>query len=173
MTRSAVSRIAQHRAPVVAAGVAFAIVSASSWLGCAPSEVRPASIDTANDQCASCRMIVSDQHFAAQIAAPGEEPRFFDDLGCLRDGLRSSGPLPHGAVVFVADHRTGAWVRADLAVFVRLAAVDTPMASHWAAYASDASRRADPAAAEATPVAADAVLGGGSGPGGTEGGAPR
>jgi copper chaperone NosL len=129
------------------------------WLGCAQGAVKPASIDPANDQCASCRMIVSEPRFAAQVAAPGEEPRFYDDLRCLRDGLRAE-PLTRGAVVFVADHRTGDWVRADRATFARLDTIDTPMASHWAAWASDASRQADPGAAGATPITRDEVLGG-------------
>jgi copper chaperone NosL len=139
-------------AALILAGGALALID------CAQGEVKPAAIDPANDQCASCRMIVSEPRFAAQVAAPGEEPRFFDDLRCLRDGLRA-GPLPQGAVVFVADHRTGEWVKADRAVFARLAGIDTPMASHWAAWASDTSRRADPAAAEAAPLAAADVLG--------------
>ena len=165
MARCTGNRRAPRRAPAAPATIALVIVSAGAWLGCAPGEARPASLDAAGDQCASCRMLISEPRLAAQIAAPGEEPRFYDDLRCLRDGLRAGRPLPRGAVVFVADHRTGDWVRADRALFVYLPAVSTPMASHWAAYASDASRRADPAAAGSAPVAADTILGdGGSAP---------
>ena len=138
-------------------------LAALALAGCVRGPARPAAVDPVNDQCASCRMIVSQPRVAAQVAAPGEEPRFYDDLRCLRDGLRSGPPLPRGAVVFVADRRTGAWVPADRALFVRLAAVDTPMASHWVAYADDASRRADPESAGAEPVPATEILGGGDG----------
>ena len=53
----------------------------------------------------SCRMAVSAAGVAAQVVAPGEEPRFFDDIGCLaivpegargaarrRDRLRGRSP---------------------------------------------------------------------------------
>ena len=32
---------------------------------------------------------VSDLRFAAQLTAPGHEPKFFDDAGCLRDWLKA------------------------------------------------------------------------------------
>lgn len=134
-------------------------------LGCFGGPVRPVAIDRANDQCASCRMIVSDARFAAQVDAPGEEPRFFDDLRCLHDSLAGGRPLPRGAVIFVTDFRTGAWVPASGAVFARVATIETPMASHWVAWGDEASRRADPAGAQGVPVAAAEILG-------TVGGAP-
>jgi copper chaperone NosL len=75
---------------------------------CASGPPRPATLDTKNEQCATCRMAVSDARFAAQLVAPGEEPRFFDDLGCLRDWLTGGGAakLAAGTIAYVADHRT-------------------------------------------------------------------
>jgi copper chaperone NosL len=87
-------------------------------------------------------MIVSDPRLAAQIAAPGEEPQFFDDIGCLREYLRSTQP-PGDAVVFVADHRTGEWARAVDAVYTRSHTVATPMGSGLLAHRDAASRAAD------------------------------
>jgi copper chaperone NosL len=97
-------------------------------------------------------MPVSDARLASQIVAPGEEPRFFDDLGCLADTIARGGPLPKGTVLYVADHRTGRWVRAGEAVFTRCPAVETPMGSHVIAHADAASRDGDPAARGGTPV---------------------
>jgi len=114
---------------------------------CARGPAQPAAVDTRNDACTYCRMAVSDARFAAQLAAPGEEARFFDDLGCLRDYLRAKPGLPRGTVAFVADHRTRAWVRAAQAVVTRREALQTPMASHLIAHADEASRDADPVAA--------------------------
>jgi len=113
---------------------------------CTRGPARPGALDTRNDACAFCRMAVSDARFAAQLAAPGEEPRFFDDLGCLRDWLARKPPLPRGAVAFVADHRTRAWVRASRAVFTHQPSLETPMSSHLLAHADPASRDADRAA---------------------------
>jgi copper chaperone NosL len=143
-----------------------AVILASCVAACSSGPPRPVAIDTLNDQCGACRMVISDPRFAAQVVAPGEEPRLYDDLLCLRDGLAASPPAP-GARIFVADHRTGAWVAVDRAVFVRAPGVATPMASQWIAYADDASRQADPPAGGAARVAASEILGPAAEPEGT------
>jgi copper chaperone NosL len=119
---------------------------------CRAAVAEPAAVDTRHDACAHCRMAVSDARFAAQLAAPGEEPRFFDDVGCLAAYLAERHDLPEGAVAFVADHRTRAWVRAAHAIFTRRESLETPMGSHVIAHADAASRDADPAAAGGTPA---------------------
>lgn len=119
----------------------------------------PTPLDTRNDACAHCRMVVSDARFASQLAAPREEPRFFDDLGCLRDWLRANPRPPRSAVAYVADHRTKAWVRAAAAVYTRVPAVDTPMGSHLLAHQDAASRLADASAARGAPVPASELFG--------------
>jgi copper chaperone NosL len=106
-------------------------------------------------------MAVSNAAFAAQLVAPGEEPRFFDDLGCLGGYLRA-GRAPANAVVFVADHRTKAWVRADRAVYTRVPGLETPMGSHVIAHADAASLAADPDARGGAPVPAAELLGAGA-----------
>jgi copper chaperone NosL len=124
--------------------------------------VGPAPYDPSYS-CATCRMSVSDVHFAAQIVAPGEEPRFFDDIGCLARAL-STADLPDGAIAFVADHRTGEWVKAEGATYTRVDTLATPMGSHLVAHADISSRDQDGAAAGGTAVAVRDALGR---PGGT------
>jgi copper chaperone NosL len=126
--------------------------------GCSQTSARPADVDTRYDACARCRMVVSNVHFAAQLAAPREEPVFFDDIGCLRDFLASRPRLPPATVAYVADHRTGAWVRAAQAVFTRADALDTPMGSHLMAHADAASRDADSAAGGGVFLTARAIF---------------
>jgi copper chaperone NosL len=125
---------------------------------CGGGAPEPAALDTRNEQCASCRMAVSDAHFSSQLVAPGELPRFFDDLGCLADYLKA-GKAPAGAMAFVADHRTKAWIRADRAVYTRVAGLATPMGSHVIAHADAASRDADPEAKTGALVAATELFG--------------
>jgi copper chaperone NosL len=103
-------------------------------------------------------MAASDARFASQLVAPGELPRFFDDLGCLADYLKA-GKGPAGAVAFVADHRTKAWIRADRAVYTRVAGLQTPMGSHVIAHADAASRDTDPDAKTGVAVSAAELLG--------------
>jgi len=129
----------------VLAGLALSACSTSGG----PVEV------TTSDSCAHCRMVVSDPRLAAQIAAPGEDPVFFDDIGCLAKTRGSGRPLD---VVYVADHRTGVWVRADAAIYSYAPAVATPMGSHILAHADDASRARDAAASGSTRIAAARVF---------------
>ena len=133
-------------------------------------DVTPAALDPANTACASCRMNVSDVHFAAQIVAPGVDPVFFDDLICLRNYLDQPGlQLPNGAVAFVADHRTGEWVRAAEAVFMRPATIETPMRGGFIAHTSEDSRRQDAATAAGNRATVQDVFG----PSGPPNGADR
>lgn len=139
--------------------MAAAAVLLAASLACRGGPARPAALDARNDACGSCRMPVSDPKLAAQLAAPGEEPRFFDDIACLRDFLAKAGPTPAGSVAYVADHRTGAWTPASRAVFSRCSAVDTPMGSHLIAHSDAVSRAADPPAAGCTNVSAADIFG--------------
>jgi copper chaperone NosL len=128
-------------------------------VGCARG-VAPAELAAVNTQCRFCRMAVSDVHFAAQIAAPGAEPVFFDDIGCLRDYLGSaSADVPAGAVAFVADHRTGVWVRAADAIYTRPPTLGTPMGGGVIAHGAGASRDQDAAAKGGAPVDLAAIFG--------------
>jgi len=123
--------------------LAAALVAAAA---CHTGRPEPATLDARNDVCASCRMAVSSQRFAAQLVAPGEEPLFFDDLGCLVTYLEQRPKVDARAVAYVADHRTSAWVAATTATVTRVDSLSTPMGSHLIAHASPASRDADAAA---------------------------
>jgi len=125
---------------------------------CASGPPRPAALEAGRETCASCRMVVSDARFAAQLVAPGEEPLFFDDVGCLKTYL-ASRPPGSDAALFVADHRTKDWIAARQAVFTRVPTLDTPMGSHVFAHADAVSRDRDPAAAAGSAVAATEILG--------------
>jgi copper chaperone NosL len=103
-------------------------------------------------------MLVSDPRLAAQIVAPGEAPLFFDDIGCLRDYLTDATP-PEGAIAYVADHRSGAWVIASAAVYTKSAERQTPMASGLIAHTEESSRAADPMAAGGERLTVQSVFG--------------
>jgi copper chaperone NosL len=131
---------------------------------CAQGPPPPAPLDAKAESCRFCRMPISDPTLAAQIVAPGEEPKFFDDLGCLRDFLRQN-PVRPGSAVYVTDHRTRGWLPAASAVYTR-ASIETPMGSHWIAHADAASRDADPAARGGVAVERAEIFGPGGPPDG-------
>lgn len=131
------------------------LLVAALWLAvsCSPSgPPRPAPLDTANESCRHCRMMVSDARFAAQLVASSEEPLFFDDIGCLRDFLRENPERSAGFTAYVADHRSRAWVLKDHAVYTRVESLSTPMNSHLIAHIDKVSRTADPDAAGGAPL---------------------
>lgn len=142
--------------------VILAILAAvAAGTACGSNAPAPAVLDSGHDACAYCRMIVSDRRFASQIVAPLEEPKFFDDLGCLANYLKGAGSLDARTVVYVADHSTLAWVPARAAVFTRVETSTAPMGSHLVAHASASARDGDPAARAGTPVSlSDAFPGG-------------
>jgi copper chaperone NosL len=141
-------------------GRRLVLVGAAVLVAACAHALAPAALDTRNDACAFCRMIVSDERTASQIVSPLEEPRFFDDFGCLASYLASAS-VPADAVVFVADHRTKEWVRADSAIFTRLSAAAGAMGSRVVAHASAASRDADSDVEGGTTIAVAEVLGAG------------
>ena len=125
--------------------------------GCAGSGASgPLAIDLGRDACSHCRMAIVSMATAGEIVAAGEEPRLFDDLGCLRD-FAASSPLAPDAVVFVADHRTGVWIEAGHAVFTRTT-LQTPMGSGLLAHADDVSRDLDQSARGGEPLSVGSIL---------------
>ena len=153
--RTRASAPAAVRRGLVPLAIGLAVAAVAAACG---GPAGPAPLDTRNEACAFCRMAVSDAGFASQLVAPGELPRFFDDLGCLASYLKG-GQVPAGALAFVADHRTKAWVPASRAVYTRVPGLATPMGSHVIAHESAASRDADPDAKTGTPVSATELFG--------------
>lgn len=157
MRRAAPSRVTGGA--LLAGALLGRLVLGGALAACGGGPAGPAPVDALHDACGSCRMIVSDPRLAAQIVAPGEEPRFFDDLRCLRDFLAGAAPLPPEATAYVADHRTGAWVPARRALYVRAPSIATPMGSSWAAYADETSRGADPDARGSIVIPPETIFG--------------
>ena len=94
----------------------------------------PVPVALGEDACASCRMIVSDSRFGAQLHDRRGGVRHFDDLGCWRKAVAELPPDP--AASFVRNFSDGAWIRADRAVVVRFEGLQSPMGSGLAAFAT-------------------------------------
>jgi copper chaperone NosL len=122
---------------------ALAVFALALLADCSRGPAAPAALDTRNERCGWCRMAVSDARFAAQLVSPSEEPRFFDDVGCLATFLKSGGAPAKGQIAYVADYRTKAWVRAAAAVYTKKPGLETPMGSGLIAHVDAASRDAD------------------------------
>lgn len=104
-------------------------------------ELGPPELQPGQSECAQCRMIISEERYAAGLAIPqsdGVEKLAFDDIGCLLEHLRQNRPA-EGYVAYVRDHQSGRWLNAASAVFVSSQTLQTPMASNLAAVDSPQS----------------------------------
>ena len=124
--------------------VALALVLAA---GCAGGPPGPSTFDPAIDTCGHCGMPVRNVLFAAQLAAPGTATLFFDDINCLVEYINRNPRFAPGAIAYVVDHHTAAWIPAATALYTRNLQIATPMGSHLIAHGSPATQQADPAAA--------------------------
>ncbi len=140
-------------------GSRLAAMALVFFAACSRGPTPPVALDTRNDRCGWCRMAVSDARFAAQLVSPSEEPRVFDDIGCLATFLKSGGAPAREQLAYVADHRTKAWVRASAAVYTKKPGLATPMTSGFVAHADAASRDADADAAGGAPIPMRDVFG--------------
>ena len=87
-------------------------------------ETGPVEVKWDQNNCERCRMMLSDRNFAAQIRYFPEAKRSrvakFDDIGCavlwIKDQPWNNDPETQ---IWVADHRSGEWIDARKATYIR------------------------------------------------------
>ncbi|MCA9830319.1 MAG: nitrous oxide reductase accessory protein NosL [Dehalococcoidia bacterium] len=87
------------------------------------------------ENCARCRMTISDARFAAAWREPGGKEKHFDDIGCMVLLQRDNG-VPETTQFWVNDYETETWLDAASASYVLSKAIDSPMAYGIAASAT-------------------------------------
>jgi copper chaperone NosL len=114
------------------------IMAAGLVAGCQPVDVsRPPTIRFGEETCASCRMIIGDEHFAAALVAPTGDALKFDDIGCLVE--HEAGRLRPELAYWVRDAVSREWLDAREASFVHSPSVASPMGFGLAAHRAGAS----------------------------------
>jgi copper chaperone NosL len=94
--------------------------------GCGPADTsRPPSVRFGEEACAHCRMIISDERFAAARVSPSGEVLKFDDVGCLLK--HEANETRPAAAHWVHDFRSPDWLDAREAIYVPSARVASPM----------------------------------------------
>jgi copper chaperone NosL len=96
--------------------------------GCGADTGRPPSIRYGEDACARCRMIISDDRFAAALVTRDGETMRFDDVGCLVEHEAGRPSSPAAAACWVRDSTGGGWLDARAATYVRSPEGRSPMA---------------------------------------------
>ena len=125
-----------------AAIVALALLLA----GCNAKAWGPPEIVVDKTACSHCGMLVSELVYAAAYQSPGQEPRVFDDIGCMLEALRRETASAKN--VWVQDAGGAGWIDAGSATFVESAKVRTPMGGGVLAYTNAAVAEAAAAARE-------------------------
>jgi copper chaperone NosL len=104
----------------LAASIALAVVA-----GCQPAGHGPPPLRFGQEACAQCRMIISDERFAAALTTEAGDAAKFDDVGCLVE--HEAGGLQASTAYWVRDFRADAWLDARAASFVRSNKIASPM----------------------------------------------
>lgn len=113
------------------------LIAAGLLAGCRPIEHGPPTVRFGEEACAACRMIISDERFAAAVVTADGDVRKFDDIGCLVE--HESGRIPPDAACWVRDSRSGEWLDARQAIFIHSPSIASPMGFGLAARPTDAA----------------------------------
>lgn len=126
-----------NRRALLLGGAALALAGC----GGRASADEPPKISYGRDTCARCRMIVSDERYAAALTGKDAGAALFDDPGELVAFVQESGGL-NGRRAWVHDYAAGAWLDATTAHFAADTEAMTPMATGVVAFAEQASAEA-------------------------------
>lgn len=95
-------------------------------------DLSPPNVLFGQTECTYCRMIISDERFAAgavlKLAEGVVEKQAYDDIGCLIDFLQES-PAVTPLAMYGRDYETRTWIAAETAAYLHSPQVKTPMAS--------------------------------------------
>jgi copper chaperone NosL len=108
---------------------------------CRQGVPQPVDIVLDEDSCAVCRMAVSQQRFAAEVAKPDGTALYFDDIGCLVEFAREPG-VPSGAAAYVVDFDSQDWLAAGSASYLFAKSLPTPMSYGLGAFSTAAQAQA-------------------------------
>jgi copper chaperone NosL len=113
--------------------IATVLLAASLWagVGCGKDELRPVELFP-EDNCAHCRMAISDPHFASEIIDQNGETYKFDDLGCMLAFKSRQADLMI-AGIFLKEYETLGWIPYERASIVTTG-ISTPMGSGHVAF---------------------------------------
>ena len=104
---------------------------------CRATVIGPPQIVVDRTACSHCGMFVSEPAYAAAYQAPGNDPRVFDDIGCLVNAVRQETAAP--LTIWLQDAAGSGWIAADDATFVAASRTRTPMNGGILAYAARAA----------------------------------
>lgn len=97
----------------------------------------PAEIHYGSDECAHCKMMITDSQFASQIVTEKGKAVKFDAIECMAVYHRMNKEELEGAMLYVSNYNNpGNWLKAKEAQFVKSEVVNSPMGESLLAFPS-------------------------------------
>jgi copper chaperone NosL len=109
----------------------------------------PRAIQVGAEECAHCRMLVSENRFAAQLVTDRGRSHVFDSIECMAEFLDDAVEVPEDRVgsLWVTDFsEPGQWLDVGDARFLRSEELRSPMGLNLSAHATEAEAREHQAA---------------------------
>lgn len=103
---------------------------------CRATVIGPPEIVVDRAVCSHCGMFVSEPAYAAAYQAGGNDPRVFDDIGCMLDAVRRETAAPIS--IWLQDAAGGGWIAVERAFVVASERIQSPMHGGLLAYADAA-----------------------------------
>lgn len=95
----------------------------------------PAEIHYGSDECAHCKMMITDEQFSSQIVTAKGKAIKFDAIECMAVYQRENADELQGAIRYVSNYnQPGHWLKAKEAQFVKSEVVNSPMGESLLAF---------------------------------------
>ena len=111
------------------------ILTALLFVACESKPRGPVALER-DDTCASCRMLISERRYAAELVNRDGEVYKFDDIACMLRFAHSRGIQASETKFYVTDYTSGNdWIDSTQSHFARInSSVSSPMASGIVAF---------------------------------------
>jgi copper chaperone NosL len=117
------------------------LLAALGLSGCSDG---PRAIQVGVEECAHCRMLISESRFASQLMTDRGRSYVFDSVECLAEFLDDEAEISEDRVrsLWVTDFaEPGSWIRAEEAHFLRSESIRSPMGLNLSAHGDEAAAR--------------------------------
>jgi copper chaperone NosL len=125
----------------VHARITILITTALLLAGCADG---PRDIEVGAEECAHCRMIVSEERFAAQLRTEQGRSYVFDSIECMAEFVQDAAATDETTIrgMWVTEFdQPGSWIPAREAAYLRSPQLRSPMGLNLSAYATPEDAR--------------------------------
>lgn len=101
----------------------------------------PGEIHYGSDECAHCKMMITDSRFASQIVTSKGKPVKFDAIECMSAYFKQNRAALKDARLWVSNFSNpGTWIDAKEAYYVKSDQIQSPMGESLLAFITPGSR---------------------------------